>query len=85
MPGLNDELNNNPLIYPNPSEGIIRIQAPADRVLFTRLEVIDMNGRIVEKSRAGKDNIELRLNAGSYVINLYNGNQLTTSRKVVVK
>ncbi len=82
--GLNDPVNEDFIIFPNPSEGVLKIQSNHNAI-FTRIEVLDMNGRAVKKLKAGKDNYELKLNPGSYLVNLYNDQNLVTSQKVIVR
>jgi len=83
--GLNDDGNQSIIIYPNPSDGLLKIQSTSKEALFTRIEVLDMNGRTVKKLKAGKDNYELKLNSGSYLVNLYNAENLVASQKVIVR
>lgn len=84
--GVNDidnTLSESIKLYPNPTTDVINISA-ANRLNLTRLEIVDMNGRIVKSmsiENVSKKNINIsELNSGLYLINIYSTDGKATKR-----
>tara|TARA_R110002096_G_scaffold434692_1_gene657470 strand:+ start:106044 stop:108227 length:2184 start_codon:yes stop_codon:yes gene_type:complete len=72
-------------IYPNPSEGIIKISIPTN--LPCKLEIMDLNGKLIRESILNKGQAELKLEGqspGVYIIQL-TSKEFAERRKIILK
>lgn len=80
------EVQEKPLIYPNPASDFIRIENTMD---FNRMEIADISGKIVRIiDLSGRDNMVLSLEslpAGLYFIRFSSGKMICTSRLIIEK
>jgi len=82
--GLEDEMIDKIKIYPNPNNGVLHIKSPSKKHLFTDIEILDLSGRVLKKFNAGKEQYELKLSNGIYIIKLINGNITIKTEKILV-
>lgn len=70
-------------VYPNPAKDILHIDLPSEVKNF-KVEVTDMNGRLVlNKENETKLNVS-GLSRGAYVVSLKSGEQ-TAVRKILIE
>jgi len=80
--GVNNIIERNVNIFPNPSNGIINIYVNEE---LYDLEVIDITGRIVLKENLTKSSQLQINNKGLYLFRLTNINGVITEKKVIIK
>lgn len=70
-------------LYPNPANDVINLSV-ANRLNLTKLEIVDMNGRVIKSLSIGnvtKKEINIsELNSGLYLINIYSTDGKVTKR-----
>lgn len=74
-------------IFPNPSNGIVTIQLPTSLSSETKMNLVDLQGRLILTKNSIQTTEQLNLESlqeGVYIINLESGNQ-KISRKIVLK
>lgn len=82
---LNDvdlELNNQVLIYPNPSSGKIAIKN-SSRFVLQSIEISDLKGRVVKSNVTDQMNLS-ELSSGVYLVNI-NSDRGTIVKKLIIK
>ncbi|HQQ94980.1 MAG TPA: T9SS type A sorting domain-containing protein [Bacteroidia bacterium] len=85
-------VQNNISLYPNPSNGLVTIEFPADNQENTRIQMFDLNGRLVKSIEGSKDgsgmvkqNIETSdLNPGIYIISVSGDSNVKRAAKLIV-
>lgn len=82
--GLEDKMIDNIKIYPNPNNGIINIYSPSKKHLFTDIEILDLSGKVLKRMKADKEQYELKLSNGIYIIKLINGNETIRIEKIIL-
>jgi len=80
-----DELNNNVIIYPNPSSSIINIESIKD---FNNIIISDLSGKQVIKNKFNFSNaintdVSL-LPLGLYFVSIYNNDRLLDTKKISI-
>ena len=80
-----DELNNNVIIYPNPSSGIINIESLKD---FNNIIISDLSGKQIIKNKftfsyAINTDVSL-LPLGLYFVSIYNNDILLYTKKISI-
>ncbi|MCF8303275.1 MAG: T9SS type A sorting domain-containing protein [Bacteroidales bacterium] len=74
-------------IYPNPANSVLNIDFPVNyQVLNTIIEILDINGRILLKSKASSGTTQLdikQLNPGLYIMKIQNDKTLITRRIII--
>jgi len=88
--GINDDLTNSDLlIYPNPSEGKIKISLPEFEYSNVKIEILDLIGRNTfseEYFNIGSSDLQLDLSTlakGSYILKVLNENQFITKKIIL--
>lgn len=81
--GVENLINAEFLIYPNPSIGAISISLP-EGVIADRFDVIDLTGRLIESGEL-KDHITLKVPSGTYMIQLFDGELKIGSKRLVIE
>ncbi|HKK40143.1 MAG TPA: serine hydrolase [Cryomorphaceae bacterium] len=71
--------NDKPLIFPNPSSGLINLPSEAS---ISEISVYSLDGRLIYQS-VGRESI--RLNSGSYIISISFKDHSTRNQKVIVQ
>jgi hypothetical protein len=77
-------------IYPNPAPAgeQIWIQLLADKQATSKLEILDMTGKLLESrmitSTVSSEALELHLQAGSYLIRLSNGDNISVRKLIIL-
>ncbi|HNQ12189.1 MAG TPA: T9SS type A sorting domain-containing protein [Bacteroidia bacterium] len=87
------DANGDMKVYPNPSTVVASVQYMFTRTAETKLEVFDLQGRLIQQHNlgsisAGKGSYNLsvdQLEKGIYVVRLSHGNDVYSDRLVVVK
>ena len=80
--GLNNTLNENLIIYPNPSSGILNFNKPLDN---ERIEIFSFKGiRVFDKIVASSNSINLNLDSGIYLMKISN-NYRSLNTKLIIK
>ena len=76
-----DFSNENVIIYPNPSNGLINISAKANDILF----IYDLNGKIVFSKilDSDKNTIKLDIAKGMYIVKLTSGNDFYHTKLII--
>lgn len=76
------------LIYPNPANSVVNIDFPKNyNVLNTKIEIIDINGKTMLKSKLGSGSTQLdvkKLNSGLYIVKIQNDKTFIT-RKIIIQ
>jgi hypothetical protein len=88
-PSAIDDLseNENVSVYPVPSNGEIFISLRDERIMNPRIEVFDMNGRLVREEnlpKGGSTRFELDIK-GVYIVKLFDGNELLGAQRLIIK
>ena len=79
---LNNTLNENLIIYPNPSSGILNFNKPLDN---ERIEIFSFKGiRVFDKIVASSNSINLNLDSGIYLVKISN-NYRSLNTKLIIK
>jgi hypothetical protein len=81
----------NSLVYPNPFINQIEIVFELEQTTFLRLELVDIEGRIVrlileDRIKSGKNSISFNgsfLTSGTYFLNAYSADNLAFSKKLI--
>jgi hypothetical protein len=87
--GINElELNNSEInIYPNPASKVLNIDFPNNyNIENTNIEIIDMNGKTILKSKPLSISTQLnikKLNYGLYLVKIQKDNALITKRIII--
>ena len=91
MPAQNG-LEPNAVLYPNPSTGSFRIKLEnmESDIEQIDVEILDMQGRVVYQEANSKVNkqetaIETKLNAGYYLVRIYDGSGLNLTKKLMIE
>ncbi len=80
--GLNNTLNENLIIYPNPSSGILNFNKYLDN---ERIEIFSFKGiRVFDKIVASSNSINLNLDSGIYLMKISN-NYRSLNTKLIIK
>jgi len=83
--GLENELISRIHIYPNPSNGYLRIDAPEGTPLFDDIVVRSVSGQTMKRFKAGKPQYKLNLPTGMYIINLVSEGNVIRSEKILME
>ncbi|OWK72909.1 hypothetical protein CBW16_11715 [Flavobacteriaceae bacterium JJC] len=76
--GVGNSIKNKVKIYPNPTSDFIKIQN-AEKVDLVR--IFDLSGKLVKETKSSE--IDVRpLSAGSYILNIHSGNEITSQKFV---
>jgi hypothetical protein len=70
-------------IYPNPNEGMLRIESPKGKPLFDEIEILSLSGRILKKLPSGKSVYDLNLPDGMYIIKLKSKDKVVKTEKIL--
>ena len=91
MPAQNG-LEPNAVLYPNPSTGSFRIKLEnmESDIEQIDVEILDVQGRAVYQEANCKVNkqeaaIETKLNAGYYLVRIYDGSGLNLTKKLMIE
>ncbi len=82
---LKEFTSTNPLIYPNPTSGKVKIKLQDDIVYLW--EVLDFNGKIILQQKGNHDNMldMSKLNRGTYFVRAYASKRMYINRVRLVK
>ena len=79
--GLNNTLDENLIIYPNPSSGILNFNKYLDN---ERIEIFSLKGnRVFEKIVKNSNSINLNLESGIYVLKISNESMYINSKIII--
>ena len=72
-------------IYPNPSEGLLKIESAKDSKMFDVVEVLNLTGKALKKFKvkSGQEIFDLRLPDGIYLIKLKLNGQVIRTEKIL--
>lgn len=70
-------------IYPNPTTSLVNLEVAADKIKELKIQVLDLSGRILQKTEAVKQLDLSNLSHGTYLIRLQLGNSLPLIKKIV--
>ena len=71
-------------IYPNPNNGLLRIESPNDKSLYDEIEVLSLTGRVLKTFSSGKMVYDLNLPDGIYIIKLKSKEKVIKTQKVLL-
>jgi hypothetical protein len=71
-------------IYPNPSEGMLKIESPKGKRLFDEVEILSLTGRTLQKYSSYSNAYEFNLPDGIYIIKLRSKNKLVKTEKILM-
>jgi hypothetical protein len=77
------------IVYPNPSDAIFNFEYYGEQVTELKVEILDLNGRIVKNQTINNSNV-IQLNcaelaSGMYFYRCSNQNKILSSGKIIVK
>ena len=73
-------------IYPNPTNGEITVNL--EKILGNKIiQLVDLSGKVIQEEKTNATELQIRLNAkaGCYFLLITNDNNLSVSRKVIVR
>ena len=78
---IQDRLDEELMIYPNPNQGSFMVKSPESMVLDAQMTIHALDGRIIYQAPINKmeTNVDLNVSAGTYVV------KITGSEKVAIK
>jgi hypothetical protein len=79
-----DQMEGKINIYPNPGDGTLRIKNIDEGIKYDGIEVLGLSGKILRKFDRKRDQYELKLPAGAYLVHLKNLDELVFSQKIVI-
>jgi len=71
-------------IYPNPNNGLLRIESPLDKPLYDEIEVLSLTGRVLKTFSSGEMVYDLNLPDGIYIIKLKSKEKVIKTQKVLL-
>ncbi len=80
----NEKLVDRPIVYPNPSNGIMNINVSNDG---STVEIYNNQGKLVYRAylNSGNSRLQLDLNSGLYLMKIIDGNQLIHSERFIIQ
>ena len=71
-------------IYPNPSEGMLKIESPEGKKLFDEVEILNLTGKVLKKYPSYQNTYEFNLPDGIYIVKLRSKNKLVKTEKILM-
>jgi len=84
--GIDNGLNNNILVYPNPAKDVLKVSL-SKLDLEMKIQIVDITGKVIYNNSLQSKITEIDLSdytKGMYFIQLYNNNEITT-RKIIIE
>lgn len=79
-----DEMQGKISIYPNLGNGMLEIESNGNTLVYNEVKVLDLSGKVVRKFGQKKDQYQLILPSGAYLVQLSNNDELVLSKKIVI-
>jgi len=72
-------------IYPNPNDGMLRIDCPPGKSLYTEMEILNLSGKVLKRFKSVKQVYNLNLPDGLYIIQLKSKRKVIKTEKILLK
>jgi hypothetical protein len=81
--GLGDSDLEQIRIYPNPNEGILRIESSGGNPLYDEIQILSLTGKILKKIKSYRSEYILNLPDGIYIVKLISKNNVVKTEKIL--
>jgi hypothetical protein len=71
-------------IYPNPNDGMLRIETPAGKSLYNEVEVLSLSGKVLKRFESAQTTYDLNLPDGMYIIKLKLKRKVIKTEKILL-
>jgi hypothetical protein len=83
--GFNEIIEQDFIIYPNPNNGRFNIRFEQDQLSYSEVEIRDLSGKLVKRFLKVKDEYELHLPAGNYIVQLKESSNVIARGKMIIE